>query len=988
MLEEVLLGQTGSGKTFTMEGDLSDVQGYNAGIIPRTLYQLFNRLEYSKTEYSFRVSYVELYNEELKDLLSVDEIATDTTKPEQKKLKIFDDLNRKGSVLIQGLEEVLVKNCEDVISILQRGASKRQTASTKMNESSSRSHCIFSITVHIKEATSDGEELLKIGKLNLVDLAGSENIGRSGALDKRAVEAGKTKTCIIAAVSPAKSNIEESISTLDYAHRAKNIRNKPEINQKMTKKTLIREYVNEIERLKADLNATREKNGVFMSQQNYQTLMEDNLCKSDQLEDFSKILQQKEELFNILELKHKENIQLLSEKNVLLDIANAELEEKKIGLRKALDELSVIERRFREQKLLSNVYAKSEKRLHSLASGLSLSLDSTVNDLEGLFNKIERKKNLENDNLFLFKHFQLDLLKKIQSLDEILKKMKNHSLNYEKNLELNLYDLVNVEENNSSNYIIWFNSFLNKLTSFQVKLQVNKKNEHTTFDSIFEEFMKDLKNFAHEVGTSLTEIDNDNAKCTKSFDHIFKLFEAELSSWMVNLQTFLRNYLECEQNDTEKQFQLCTINNQNLHRDIDVQLEEIKNENTKLRELIKEERIKSKKRNEDIKRNFLAALEQIEHENEETLLKISNIDNESSERNQAKLNTLKTKINSFEEELLLNNTKLKEVYASNLCILEESFKYGFEKNKESFESLKSNFCSHQDALKQNLLQFTDFFRKSVGKFDAHCEKGLKTGEEFKIQFEANLNENKNFFEKQKSSFDDTIDESHTNFTLKTKEISNLILENSKTCSEIIDYGLKENIEELTKEINFNKLEVDRVTGYTPKKKFINVPKVWKLAAPHTVILSKYRKRKGLDEDVFNDEEINSDDFRKISLISNNSKTYSDSFLGVQDANFKNIDMDSEEDVDSFFVDVEIEPNTQRSSNIVLNEESTNAEVNFVENSENMNCTDSNVSTPFKTNIISSTGSLQQQKIISKLPRALKRNMQDTPFKSRVENFQD
>ena len=76
---------------------------------------------------------------------------------------------------------------------------------------------------------------------------------------------GRTKTCIIAAVSPAKCNLDESLSTLEYAHRAKNIRNKPELNQKMTKKALIREYVSEIERLKQDLLATREKNGIYLS---------------------------------------------------------------------------------------------------------------------------------------------------------------------------------------------------------------------------------------------------------------------------------------------------------------------------------------------------------------------------------------------------------------------------------------------------------------------------------------------------------------------------------------------------------------------------------------------------------------------------------------------------------------------------------------------------------------------------------------------------
>ena len=240
---------------------------------------------------------MEIYNEELKDLLSPED--------DFRKLRMYEDLNRKGSVVVQGLEEILVKNAQDVFKILEKGSTKRQIATTKMNQNSSRSHAIFSITVHIKENTPDGEELLKVGKLHLVDLAGSENIGRSGAVTKRAKEAGminqslltlgrvinalvehsphvpyreskltrilqdslggRTKTCIIAAVSPAKCSIEETLSTLDYAHRAKNIRNKPEVNQKMTKRALIKDYVNQIETLKADLSASRDKNGIYLS---------------------------------------------------------------------------------------------------------------------------------------------------------------------------------------------------------------------------------------------------------------------------------------------------------------------------------------------------------------------------------------------------------------------------------------------------------------------------------------------------------------------------------------------------------------------------------------------------------------------------------------------------------------------------------------------------------------------------------------------------
>lgn len=80
---------------------------------------------------------------------------------------------------------------------------------------------------------------------------------------------GRTKTSIIATVSPANINLEETLSTLDYAHRAKNITNRPEINQKLSKKALLKEYTEEIERLRRDLLAARERNGVYLAQENY-----------------------------------------------------------------------------------------------------------------------------------------------------------------------------------------------------------------------------------------------------------------------------------------------------------------------------------------------------------------------------------------------------------------------------------------------------------------------------------------------------------------------------------------------------------------------------------------------------------------------------------------------------------------------------------------------------------------------------------------------
>jgi kinesin family member 11 len=173
----------------------------------------------------------------------------------------------------------------------------------------SRSHTIFTVTVHIRESTEAGEDLIRTGKINLVDLAGSENISRSGATNQRAKEAGninqslltlgrvitglvektphipyreskltrllqdslggKTKTCIVATVSPVLANLEESMSTLDYAHRAKSITNRPQINQRLSKQAFIKEYDQEIERLRKDLNAQRTGHGIYVDPDNY-----------------------------------------------------------------------------------------------------------------------------------------------------------------------------------------------------------------------------------------------------------------------------------------------------------------------------------------------------------------------------------------------------------------------------------------------------------------------------------------------------------------------------------------------------------------------------------------------------------------------------------------------------------------------------------------------------------------------------------------------
>lgn len=288
------------------------------GIIPRALSHLFEELRSMDVEFSMRVSYLELYNEELSDLLSTNETA---------QIRIFEDPNKKGSIIVQGLEELPVHNTTEVYKLLAKGQDKRKMASTLMNAQSSRSHTVFSILVHIKENGIDGEELVKIGKLNLVDLAGSENISKAGnekngvrtretvninqslltlgrvitALVERTPHipyreskltrllqeslGGRTKTSIIATISPGHKDLEETMSTLEYANRAKNIQNKPEVNQKLTKRTVLKEYTEEIDRLRRDLVAARDKNGIFLAQESYNQLQYQLASQQQELTD-------------------------------------------------------------------------------------------------------------------------------------------------------------------------------------------------------------------------------------------------------------------------------------------------------------------------------------------------------------------------------------------------------------------------------------------------------------------------------------------------------------------------------------------------------------------------------------------------------------------------------------------------------------------------------------------------------------------------------
>lgn len=273
-------GQTSSGKTYTMMGDEQ-----NPGVMVLAAKKIFREIENS-TDWQFllRVSYIEIYNEKIHDLLNKSN--TD--------LKIHETSN--GEVAVNCSENIIT--CEqDLLGYLREGSKARKIGETHMNERSSRSHAIFRIIIESKKIDQADEDCVQISILNLVDLAGSERADQTGATGSRLKEGGHINksllflsqvikklaegkyvsyrdskltrilqaslggnalTAIICTINP--TAVEESLSTLSFANRAKVVKNKPQKNEVVSDSAMLKRLVKKIDALTTELEVEKTKN--------------------------------------------------------------------------------------------------------------------------------------------------------------------------------------------------------------------------------------------------------------------------------------------------------------------------------------------------------------------------------------------------------------------------------------------------------------------------------------------------------------------------------------------------------------------------------------------------------------------------------------------------------------------------------------------------------------------------------------------------------
>ncbi|KAK3242265.1 hypothetical protein CYMTET_48037 [Cymbomonas tetramitiformis] len=279
-------GQTGSGKTHTILGTRA-----SPGLVSVAVTSMFSLRDAAEDdrEYSFKVGMLEIYNEELRDLLA----APDQRLFQGTRLAIKEDLQM--GVVVAGLQEEEVCDVDRVRTLLAKGTSRRQVGATKMNEMSSRSHTIFRILVESRSKAEDEEGTIRVATLSFVDLAGSERLSKTGAEGARAVESaqinlsllalgnvisslsegngrdfvpyrnskltrilqpslgGNARTTIVANIQLDVAHAEETVHTLRFAARATKVTNRVVVNEVLSVEATLRRYQHEIGRLKSQL---------------------------------------------------------------------------------------------------------------------------------------------------------------------------------------------------------------------------------------------------------------------------------------------------------------------------------------------------------------------------------------------------------------------------------------------------------------------------------------------------------------------------------------------------------------------------------------------------------------------------------------------------------------------------------------------------------------------------------------------------------------
>lgn len=545
-------GQTGTGKTFTMEGirDKPELRG----IIPNSFAHIFGHIAKAEGDIKFlvRVSYLEIYNEEVRDLLGKDQ-------NHRLEVKERPDVG----VYVKDLSSVVCHSADDMERTMSIGNRNRSTGSTNMNESSSRSHAIFSITIECSDKGPDGAQRLRAGKLHLVDLAGSERQSKTGATGIRLKEAtkinlslstlgnvisalvdgksthipyrnskltrllqdslgGNSKTVMVANVGPADYNYDESISTLRYATRAKSIKNHAVVNED-PKDALLRQYQKEIDDLRRQLEGEDldgEGDGTESGSENEEYVDENGKTRT-----------------------RKKTTKRVSAEKLQEIQAKIDEERKALSKKKGLEEAE-------KNKIAQNL-EKREKELKRA--------QDEQRALKEKLEQLEKKIIVGGENLLEKAEKQNELLKKSE---EELKRTEELKEAIKKKLDERAAEKMDLEEKYSN-----LNEEVRSKTNKLKKLRTMIMEAKSELDDINKEHNRAKEGLLESIRESTKEIKMQtfiiNNYIPKEFQQLIEqsvMWNEDLGEWQLKCIAYTGNHMRKQNNDKDKKDQSLDFN--------------------------------------------------------------------------------------------------------------------------------------------------------------------------------------------------------------------------------------------------------------------------------------------------------------------------------------------------------------------------------------------------------------------------------------------
>ncbi|OMJ08289.1 Kinesin-related protein 4 [Smittium culicis] len=784
-------GQTSSGKTYTMYGDTKI-----PGLISIAVKKVFEHIRDNKNrQFLVRVSYLEIYNEIISDLLD----------PSKKNLKIGENLEK--DVFVKDSTEQIVLGPQEVFSLLSKGEGNRHIGCTNMNERSSRAHTIFRMVIEsgdtiadqdkynkrLSESINDGNVFagsVKISTLSFVDLAGSERVGHTGAEGARLREGAHINKSLLALGTVIGRLSENGVNS-----RAKTITNMPEVNEELRGEALLRRLkkvqllekeVAEMQRMVSLKDDKTEENKKLEAElKSYETLIFDLKNQNSNL---------KIEIDNIS-----------NSSRPIVDTRNFNMQTENYELESHMNEINILKKQI-------NTLAGDNSKNSSIIAGLVNDKATLINEKTNLIVGISE---LESKYKFIEKSFTEKMENLTQELTTSKCKINENNLRYEKekvDLSTNLNEtrnLLNNERMKSTEIELKYKDELNLKDKTINQLESNNKIAEIKLISLSESLKSQTLSFENERSSLVEQIIELKSKLEEKNEEIDKIknhskYEIDsIKSTMKNSEakflervslleeknTYLENEIKERENDINE-IQSKFSSSQNNLAETSLEIIDLKKEFEAERIKLLEGLYLKKLDYDDLAKKNKQVVEEFEKQSQDYRLKNEklqvDLENNSKEFETIKLN--------LESNVSISEKKLIESEAKIFGHLEKSksLSLEIEKLKSDFEEEKSRMTSEYDLKVENLCKKNDDLTRLIN------EKAQKID-----YLSQNLTEtNKNYEEVIKSK-DNEISVLKNNMLQQTNLINSLESNFSQSNNKI---------EMLTNDLKLQKIKFEQDTS--------------------------------------------------------------------------------------------------------------------------------------------------------------------------------